>query len=147
MTLEELKTDIGKELCHPGQQLLHQGCRVLEAGLLKRGKPALQRSKQCQLGLLSYFGWIGQKRWQMRDAVNRFAFPLVQSQNLAPHHHSGPLITRQVVAMAAHPPYHQGGYLLSSFIEDTSSSATPFSGSRKQARGSWKKKTNCYLLA
>ncbi len=82
MTLEEMETEIGKVLHHPEQQFLQQASRVLEAGLLKRGKISLQRSKQLHLDFLSRFSWIRLKRLQMRDALGRFACPLVQIQKL-----------------------------------------------------------------
>jgi hypothetical protein len=117
LTLEEMEAQIGDALQQAGRDLLIQVCQVMEAQVLEE-RAELRRSKRRGLHLLTRFGWIRLKRWQMRDAQGRFFCPLDQVLGLQPRQHASPWITQQAVALATRLPYRQATYLLSTFINE-----------------------------
>lgn len=116
-TLEELEAQIGDALQQAGRDLLIQTCRVMESQVLEE-RSELRRSKRRGLHLLTRFGWIRLKRWQMLDVHRKYSCPLDAQLGLAPHQHASPWITQQAVALATRLPYRQATYLLSTFIDE-----------------------------
>ncbi len=116
-TLEELEAQIGDALQQAGRDFLIQACQVMEAQVLEE-RAELRRSKRRGLHLLTRFGWIRLKRWQMLDVHRKYSYPLDAQLGLAPRQHASPWITQQAVALATRLPYRQATYLLSTFIDE-----------------------------
>ena len=109
--------------------------------------------KQRQLDLLTRFGWIRLKRWQMRDVHGSYSCPLDPAW-------PGPAPARQPIDHRAscrpgHPPSLPPGCFSSRRLRrgnDRSPQPSPpwpgpSAGLRKPARRSWPKKTNFKLLS
>ena len=116
--MEDLEITIGASLRQAGQQLLQQACRAIEAELFESAESGLRRSKRRQLDLLTRFGWIRLKRWQMRDVHGRYFCPLDTHLGLAPRQHASPWIIEQAVALATRLPYRQAAHLLGGFLDE-----------------------------
>lgn len=117
LSLVELEAKIGDALQQSGKDLLVQACQVIETQILEEHSE-LRRSKPRELHLLTRFGWIRMKRWQMRDSQGRFFCPLDQVLDLHPRQHASPWILRQSISLATRLPYRQAAYLLGGFLEE-----------------------------
>jgi hypothetical protein len=115
LTLEELEAQIGEALQHAGRDLFISACKVLEAQIQEEHSE-LHRSKMRGLHMLTRFGWIRLKRWQMRDDEGRFFCPLDQVLGLQPRQHASPWIIKQSITLATRLPYRQAACLLVSFM-------------------------------
>lgn len=116
-TLGGLEDHIGETLKEAGRDLLVQACKVMEAQVMEE-RSELRRSKRRGLHLLTRFGWMRMKRWQMRDRQGRFFCPLDQVLGLQPRQHASPWVTEHAVALATRLPYRQATYLLSTLIDE-----------------------------
>ncbi len=116
-TLEELEAQMGDVLRQAGKDLLVQACQVMEALVLEE-RSELRRSKIRGLHMLTRFGWIRIKRWQMRDVQGRFFCPLDQVLDLQPRQHASPWILRHSISLATRLPYRQAAYLLGGFLDE-----------------------------
>jgi hypothetical protein len=117
VTLEELERDISQVLQDAGKQLMVQACRAMEAQELAQKKGRYMRDKRRSLHLLTRFGWIRLRRWQVREKGGGYCRPLDKLLSLEPRQHASPWIIEQAVALAIRLPYRQATHLLSRLVE------------------------------
>lgn len=117
MDLEALESQIAQALQQAGQELLVRACQGIEADMLEQQEPRLRRSKRRPLYMLTRFGWLRLRRWQMRDRDGTYFCPLDALLGLEARQHASPWISEQAVALATRLPYRQATHLLSAFVE------------------------------
>jgi hypothetical protein len=117
MSLETIENSIGHALQQAGQVLLKQACYAMDTTLIHSKDNGLRKCKQRQLDMLTRFGWIRLKRWQMRDVHGKYSCPLDAMLGLTPRQHASPWIIKQAVALATRIPYRQATYLLRTFVD------------------------------
>jgi hypothetical protein len=117
MNLESIEDAIGHALQQAGQDLLKQTFHAMETMFMQSREKGLQKCKKRQLDMLTRFGWIRLKRWQMRDIHGKYSYPLDAILEMAPRQHASPWITNQAVALATRIPYRQATYLLRTFVD------------------------------
>lgn len=116
-SLEELEGAIYEALQEAGKELLQHACTQMETQVLAQ-TPDLRRVKRRGLHLLTRFGWIRLRRWQVRDEHGRYRYLLNDLLGLQSRQHASPWIIDRAVSLATRIPYRQATYLLSTFVEE-----------------------------
>jgi len=96
--------------------LLAEACQAMEEELLEA--PGVQRRKRRGRHLLTRFGWMRLRRWQVWEVGRGYTYPLDEALGLERGQHASPWVLNQAVALATRLPYRQATYLLGTFIDE-----------------------------